>query len=114
MLRFLEAVIGKVLAGNIQLESEHRDISSFRSPTSTGKAHSSTQWKDVNKLDSGNFWMTSARQRQDKSIVHHITLFFDVFSFSCFLINFLPLNAILASRSLFISIFCLTNVTNHV
>ncbi|CAM4536278.1 unnamed protein product [Eretmochelys imbricata] len=48
MLRFLEAVIGKVLAGNIQLESEHRDISSFRSPTSTGKAHSSTQWKDVN------------------------------------------------------------------
>lgn len=45
--------------------------------------------------------MTSARQRQDRSIVRHITLFFDGFSFPRLLISFLPFNPTSAPGSVY-------------
>lgn len=45
--------------------------------------------------------MTSARQRQDRSIVHHITVFFDGFSFPRLLISFFPFNPASAHRSVY-------------
>lgn len=45
--------------------------------------------------------MTSARQRQDRSIVHHITLSFDGFSFPRLLISFFPFNPASAHLSVY-------------